>query len=136
MESKEAIILNSKEIGGEAETKKYFTDKYKIYPEDYESMVANFAKDEFIEPKTEIEEEYLNNVIINKLLAVKSKRWGTQVKLHLQEIQFLIGKVIKLFEAEPMLLDLEAPIKIMGDTHGQYFDLFRLLDVTGHPSPS
>jgi hypothetical protein len=35
-----------------------------------------------------------------------------------------------------MLLDLEAPIKIMGDTHGQYFDLFRLLDVTGYPSPN
>ena len=32
-----------------------------------------------------------------------------------------------------MLLDLEAPIKIFGDVHGQYFDLFRLFDVAGYP---
>lgn len=86
MEPKEPIILNSKEIGGEGETKKYFTDKYKIYPEDYEKMVAEFSVHEFIEPKTEIEEEYLNNLIIKKLLAVKSQRWGMHVKLHLKEI--------------------------------------------------
>jgi len=33
-----------------------------------------------------------------------------------------------------MLLDLEAPIKIFGDVHGQYFDLFRLFDIAGYPS--
>ena len=32
-----------------------------------------------------------------------------------------------------MLLDLEAPIKIFGDVHGQYFDLFRLFDIAGYP---
>jgi serine/threonine-protein phosphatase PP1 catalytic subunit len=34
---------------------------------------------------------------------------------------------------DSMLLDLEAPIKIFGDVHGQYFDLFRLFDVAGYP---
>ena len=38
-----------------------------------------------------------------------------------------------MFNSEPMLLDLEAPIKIFGDVHGQYFDLFRLFDVAGYP---
>ena len=32
-----------------------------------------------------------------------------------------------------MLLDLEAPIKVFGDVHGQYFDLFRLFDIAGYP---
>ena len=32
-----------------------------------------------------------------------------------------------------MLLELEAPIKIFGDVHGQYFDLFRLFDIAGYP---
>jgi len=35
-----------------------------------------------------------------------------------------------------MLLELEAPIKVFGDTHGQFFDLFRLFDIAGYPSPT
>lgn len=33
-----------------------------------------------------------------------------------------------------MLLELEAPIKIFGDVHGQFFDVFRLFDIAGYPS--
>ena len=32
-----------------------------------------------------------------------------------------------------MLLEIEAPIKVFGDTHGQFYDLFRLFDITGWP---
>lgn len=32
------------------------------------------------------------------------------------------------------MLDLEAPIKVFGDVHGQFFDVFRLFDVAGYPS--
>lgn len=37
---------------------------------------------------------------------------------------------------EKMLLDLEAPIRVFGDVHGQFFDVFRLFDVAGYPSPT
>lgn len=36
--------------------------------------------------------------------------------------------------SEKLLLDLEAPIKVFGDVHGQFFDVFRLFDVAGYPS--
>jgi serine/threonine-protein phosphatase PP1 catalytic subunit len=33
-----------------------------------------------------------------------------------------------------MLLELEAPIKVCGDIHGQYYDLLRIFEHCGFPS--
>ena len=38
-----------------------------------------------------------------------------------------------LFKEQKMLLDLEAPIKICGDIHGQYYDLLRIFEHCGYP---
>ena len=35
--------------------------------------------------------------------------------------------------SQPMLLELEAPIKIAGDIHGQYNDLLKIFDHAGYP---
>ena len=35
--------------------------------------------------------------------------------------------------SQPVLLELEAPIKICGDVHGQYYDLLRILEFGGYP---
>ena len=66
-------------------------------------------------------------------MEVRHMQWGKPVKLDSKAIKFLIDESIKVFSKEKMLLDIEAPVKIFGDVHGQYFDLFRLFEIAGYP---
>jgi diadenosine tetraphosphatase ApaH/serine/threonine PP2A family protein phosphatase len=47
------------------------------------------------------------------------------------EAYCLSKAVIPILDSEPNLLTLSAPITIVGDTHGQLFDLIRLFEVSG-----
>ncbi|KAI6081075.1 Serine/threonine-protein phosphatase PP1 [Hypoxylon rubiginosum] len=71
--------------------------------------------------------------IIDRLLDVRGSRPGKQVKLPLEEIRFLCTRAIEVLLSQPMLLELEGPIKIVGDLHGQYYDLLRTFEYGGFP---
>merc|ERR1712013_544106 len=71
--------------------------------------------------------------IIEKLLNVRSKRPGTLVELSEADVETLCQTSRGLFMTQPMFLELEAPIKICGDIHGQYYDLLRLFEYGGFP---
>eukprot|EP00536_Pseudo-nitzschia_multiseries_P018529 jgi/Psemu1/321336/estExt_fgenesh1_pm.C_26610001 len=71
--------------------------------------------------------------IIQRLMALKDQRPGTQAELQEEEIVSLCNKAKEAFLSEPMLLRPEAPIKICGDLHGQFFDLLRIIDHNGQP---
>ncbi|KAG4983734.1 hypothetical protein AAZX31_10G176400 [Glycine max] len=70
--------------------------------------------------------------IINRLLQVRG-RPGKQVQLSEAEIKQLCLVSRDIFMRQPNLLELEAPIKICGDIHGQYSDLLRLFEYGGLP---
>jgi serine/threonine-protein phosphatase PP1 catalytic subunit len=52
--------------------------------------------------------------IIEQLLAVRGARPGRQVNLTEAEIRWLCIKSREIFNQQPVLLELEAPIKICG----------------------
>ncbi len=73
---------------------------------------------------------------IEKLLAVRGLRPGTLVNLEESEIKHILSKVREIFLEQPVLLPLEAPVKVCGDISGQFFDLLRLFEFGGYPPDS
>jgi serine/threonine-protein phosphatase PP1 catalytic subunit len=71
--------------------------------------------------------------IIERLLAVRGKQTQESVDLLESEIRALTLQSAAVFMQQPILLELEAPIKIVGDIHGQYYDLLRLFENGGFP---
>ena len=47
---------------------------------------------------------------------------------------FLIEKSETIFKSNESLLQLEGPIQVCGDIHGQYSDLIRIFETCGYPS--
>ena len=80
---------------------------------------------------------------------VRGSRPGKPVQLEEYEIKYLCLTARDIFINQPILLELEAPIKICGtctafslvtqltyrsgDIHGQYYDLLRLFEYGGFP---
>jgi len=71
--------------------------------------------------------------IITRLLAPRNSTGNVRVDLKINEVKYLIEKSREIFITQPVLLDLEAPLKIVGDVHGQYLDLLRLFEYGGFP---
>ncbi|XP_076309124.1 uncharacterized protein LOC143224744 isoform X3 [Tachypleus tridentatus] len=70
--------------------------------------------------------------VIEQLLSVRNTP-GRQVQLSEYQIRQLCQASRELFLYQPVLVELEAPVNIVGDIHGQYGDLLRHFDKIGYP---
>ncbi len=56
-----------------------------------------------------------------------AERFRKQERLELGEAMALVELSRAILEAEPNVLEIEAPVMVVGDVHGQYFDLLNIL---------
>lgn len=75
----------------------------------------------------------LDDMISRLLDAGYSTKVTKTVCLKNAEITAICGAARELFLSQPALLELSAPVKIVGDVHGQYTDLIRLFEMCGFP---
>lgn len=74
--------------------------------------------------------------IISLLLLPRGWKPSTRRQFFLDgnDVAELCETVQQIFQREPTVLKLKAPLKIFGDLHGQFGDLMRLFDEYGYPS--
>ncbi|CAP94867.1 Pc18g06430 [Penicillium rubens Wisconsin 54-1255] len=78
----------------------------------------------------------LDDMISRLLDAGYSSKVTKTVCLKNAEITAICTAARELFLSQPALLELSAPVKIVGDVHGQYTDLIRLFEMCGFPPAS
>ena len=75
----------------------------------------------------------LDEMISRLLDAGYSTKVTKTVCLRNAEITAICSAVREVLLSQPALVELSAPVKIVGDVHGQYTDLIRLFEMCGFP---
>eukprot|EP00397_Hematodinium_sp_SG-2012_P017678 GEMP01018088.1.p1 GENE.GEMP01018088.1~~GEMP01018088.1.p1 ORF type:complete len:486 (+),score=76.96 GEMP01018088.1:375-1832(+) len=73
------------------------------------------------------------DIFIDELLSLRSKPVGTQMNFMIHHFPILCSAARSCFASQPCHLELDAPVKVCGDIHGQYFDLLRVFHHGGYP---
>ncbi|KAI7867898.1 serine/threonine-protein phosphatase PP-Z [Mucor mucedo] len=74
---------------------------------------------------------------ISRLLeAGYASKVSKQLCLKHSEVTAICRAAMDIFLSQPSLLELSPPVKVVGDTHGQYTDLIRLFEMGGFPPSS
>jgi len=74
--------------------------------------------------------------VIEKCLEVRGGKPGKLVQITEGQLKALCTSAREVFLSQSALLELEAPLKICGDVHGQYHDLLRIFEYGGFPPES
>ncbi|KAI9009831.1 Metallo-dependent phosphatase-like protein [Gaertneriomyces semiglobifer] len=78
-------------------------------------------------------EKYDLDSMITKLLEARKHKVSKTLCLKNSEVISICHHAREVFMSQPILLELNPPVNIVGDIHGQYQDLLRIFDVCGYP---
>eukprot|EP00392_Amoebophrya_sp_AT5.2_P007118 g7132.t1 len=70
---------------------------------------------------------------MTQLLEARDAKPGKLIQLMEGEVRKLCNATRMILLSQPGLLELEAPLNICGDIHGQYHDLLRIFEYVGYP---
>ncbi|RDL31108.1 Serine phosphatase [Venustampulla echinocandica] len=84
----------------------------------------------------ELKESDVDDYIKRLLDAGYAGKSTKGVCLRNAEINSICSRVREIFLEQPPLIELDAPVKIVGDIHGQYSDLIRMFEMCGFPPTS
>ncbi len=85
---------------------------------------------------SEIKDMDLDDYIKRLLDAAYAGKVTKSVCLKNAEIAAICHRARECLLTQPALLELDAPVKIVGDVHGQYTDLIRMFEMCGFPPSS
>ncbi|KAF9869607.1 serine threonine-protein phosphatase pp-z [Colletotrichum karsti] len=85
---------------------------------------------------SEIKDIDLDDFIKRLLDAGYAGKVTKSVCLKNAEIVAICSRAREVLLSQPALLELDAPVKIVGDVHGQYTDLIRMFEMCGFPPSS
>ncbi|CAD7965533.1 unnamed protein product [Amoebophrya sp. A25] len=71
--------------------------------------------------------------LLQGFLSLKDHPAGTWLPFDETDLRLTLSCARARFLAEPSLLEIQTPVAILGDTHGQFHDLLRLFELVGYP---
>jgi len=75
------------------------------------------------------------DAILEALLDLRTSKpiEGRAVPIPERQLEFLCYRTKTVFAEQPMMLELDAPMRVAGDVHGQFYDLLRIFEYGGPP---
>ena len=136
-EEKEDIKDDEKEDIKDDEKEDIKDDEKEIESEEEKSNHIYIKTRKMKKIEEEIEEMYDRiSRLKEKLIDSRKGEFCSNVKLSEREVISVIDKVYPIIEKEESMIELEPPLYICGDIHGQFYDLLRVFEILKYPPES